>query len=109
MIRPSSPCQALTKKGKPCRAAATEGGLCFFHANPNKAAELGRIGGKKNGLVRVGLYPLPNLDSAIAIRDTVARFISDVYEARLRRSRPVWRPSCTCSCGQSRKPNWRSV
>ena len=80
---PSSHCQALTKKGKPCRAAATEGGLCFFHANPNKAAELGRIGGKKNGLVRVGLDPLPNLDSAIAIRDTVARLISDVYEGKL--------------------------
>jgi len=79
----SSHCQGLTKKGKPCRAAATEGGLCFFHANPNKAAELGRIGGKKNGLVRVGLDPLPNLDSAIAIRDTVARLISDVYEGKL--------------------------
>ena len=79
----SSPCQALTKSGKPCRAAATAGGLCFFHAKPNKAAELGRIGGKKNGLVRVGLDPLPNLDTAIAIRDTVARLISDVYEGKL--------------------------
>ena len=79
----SSRCKALTKQGNPCRAAATEGGLCFFHANPNKAAELGRIGGRKNGLVRVGLDPLPNLDSAIAIRDTVTRLISDVYEGKL--------------------------
>jgi hypothetical protein len=79
----NSPCQALTKKGKPCRAAATEGGLCFFHANPNKAVELGRIGGKKNGLLRVGLDPLPNLDNAMAIRDTVARLISDVYAGKL--------------------------
>jgi hypothetical protein len=45
--------------------------------------ELGRIGGKKNGVVRVGLDPLPNLDSAIAIRDTVTRLISDVYEGKL--------------------------
>jgi hypothetical protein len=79
----NSPCQALTKRGKPCRAAATEGGLCFFHANPNKAVELGRIGGKKNGLLRVGLDPLPNLDNAMAIRDTVARLISDVYAGKL--------------------------
>ena len=24
-----------------------EGGLCYFHANPNKAAELGRNGGRR--------------------------------------------------------------
>jgi len=79
----NSPCQALTKKGKPCRAAATEGGLCFFHANPNKAAELGRIGGKKNGRMLVGTEPLPNLDNAMAVRDTVARLIADVYAGKL--------------------------
>jgi hypothetical protein len=57
--------------------------LCFFHANPNKAVELGRIGGKTNGLVRVGLCLLPSLDSAFVIRDTVARLISDVYQGKL--------------------------
>jgi len=79
----NSPCQALTKKGTPCRAAATEGGLCFFHANPNKAVELGRIGGKKNGRMLVGTEPLPNLDNAMAVRDTVARLIADVYAGKL--------------------------
>ena len=39
--------------------------------------------GKKNGLVRVGVDPLPYLDKAIAIRDTVARLISDVYQGKL--------------------------
>jgi hypothetical protein len=39
-----SGCKALAKTGKPCRAAATAGGLCFFHANPAKASELGRSG-----------------------------------------------------------------
>jgi len=48
----NSRCKANTKEGRPCRAAATEGGLCFFHANPNKAVELGRIGGRKNGHTR---------------------------------------------------------
>ncbi len=66
----NSPCRALTNKGKPCRAAATGGGLCFFHANPNKAVELrpdwreeewpysGRLGsaaqpGQRNGYPRL--------------------------------------------------------
>ena len=79
----NSHCQSMTKKGNPCRAAAAEGGLCFFYANPNKAVELGRIGGKKNGHLRVGLEPRPHLDNAMAIRDTVNRLISDVYEGKL--------------------------
>jgi hypothetical protein len=77
-------CKALTKSGKPCRAAPTPGGLCFLHANPNKASELGRIGGRRNSnLVAQGLDPLPTLDNAIAVRDTVARLIEDVYAGRV--------------------------
>lgn len=41
-------CQATTKAGRPCRAPASAGGLCFLHANPAQARELGRIGGRKN-------------------------------------------------------------
>src|SRR5690242_12171846 len=41
-------CQGTTKSGKPCRAPASAGGLCFLHANPAQARELGRIGGQKN-------------------------------------------------------------
>ncbi len=41
-------CQATTKAGKPCRAPASAGGLCFLHANPTRARELGRVGGRKN-------------------------------------------------------------
>jgi hypothetical protein len=78
-----SRCGARTKNGKPCCAATTEGGLCFFHANPNKAVQLVRIGAKKNGHLQVGLDPLPNLDNAMAIRDTVARLISDVCAGKL--------------------------
>jgi hypothetical protein len=77
-------CKAKTKSGKPCKAAATEGGLCFFHANPDKAAELGRIGGKsKRHVYMLDPNPLPVLDNAIAVRDTVARLIADVYSGRL--------------------------
>jgi hypothetical protein len=41
-------CRARTKQGKPCKAAAMEGGLCYFHGNPDKVAELGRLGGRRN-------------------------------------------------------------
>lgn len=79
-----SRCRARAKSGKPCRAAATEGGLCFFHANPDKASELGRIGGRSNRhATGEDADPLPPLDNAIAVRDTVARLIADVYAGRI--------------------------
>src|SRR6267378_1355604 len=75
-----SRCQSQAKSGKRCRAAATEGGLCFFHANPNKAAELGRIGGRKNRhSAAETVDPLPKLETAVAVRDAVAQLIADVY------------------------------
>jgi hypothetical protein len=77
-------CQARTKIGKPCRAAATEGGLCFFHANPNKASELGRIGGRKNRQVpRDAADALPALEEATAVRAMIARLIAEVYAGKL--------------------------
>lgn len=82
--RGKSRCKGRTKSGKPCRAAATGGGLCFFHANPNKASELGRIGGRSNRhAAGDNADPLPTLDNAIAVRDTVARLIADVYSGRI--------------------------
>jgi hypothetical protein len=84
MDDPSKRCKAKTKDGKPCRAAATEGGLCFFHANPNKATELGRIGGRKNRhFVADGLDPLPKIETAREVQQTVARLIADVYAGKL--------------------------
>lgn len=77
-------CKAKTKSGKPCQAAATAGGLCFFHANPNKASELGRIGGSSNRRAAAeSANPLPPLDNALAVRDVVARLITDVYAGRI--------------------------
>lgn len=77
-------CKAKTKKGRPCRAAATDGGLCFFHANPDKAAALGRLGGMRNRHVVPEEMPsLPKLDSATAVRDIAARLIADVYAGKL--------------------------
>jgi hypothetical protein len=78
-----SRCQGRTKSGKPCRAAATAGGLCFFHANPNKAAELGRIGGSKKGRVVQSSEPRPTVDNAIAVRDLAAQLIADVHAGKI--------------------------
>lgn len=80
----NSRCKALAKSGKPCRAAATAGGLCFFHANPVKASELGRIGGRsKRPPVPGSVDPLPKLNNAMAVRETVDRLIDDVISGRL--------------------------
>jgi len=37
-------CKGVTRNGAACTAWAMEGGLCYFHANPDKAVELGRNG-----------------------------------------------------------------
>ena len=78
-----SRCKGRTKAGNPCRAAATAGGLCFFHANPNKASELGRIGGRSNRHAAGGGDPLPALDNAVALRDTAGRLIVDVIAGKV--------------------------
>jgi uncharacterized small protein (DUF1192 family) len=46
-------CKAMTKKGEPCRATAGEGGMCYLHANPDKAKTLGQVGGRQNRRVEV--------------------------------------------------------
>jgi hypothetical protein len=67
---------------RPLKAACA-----FFPANPNKASELGRIGGRsKRHAAAEGCDPLPTLDNAIAVRDTVARLFADVYSGKLRSS-----------------------
>jgi hypothetical protein len=79
-----SRCSALAKTGKPCRAAATAGGLCFFHANPKKASELGRIGGRRKRFSAAeDATPLPKIESVIAVRDAVAQLIADVYAGKM--------------------------
>ncbi len=38
-------CTGKTKSGARCNAYATPNGLCYFHANPSRARELGQQGG----------------------------------------------------------------
>ena len=77
-------CNAKTKAGKTCQAAATPGGLCFFHANPKKASELGRIGGRtRRSRASENSDPVATLDNALAVRDLIARLISDLYQGKV--------------------------
>jgi hypothetical protein len=79
-----SRCKATAKTGRPCEAAATASGLCFFHGNPNRASELGRIGGRstRHADSEGGGPPLAS-DNAVAVRDTLARLIADLYAGRI--------------------------
>jgi hypothetical protein len=77
-------CQGKTKAGQPCKAAPTAGGLCFFHANPNKASELGRIGGakkKRNGSENGITFG--DVNDALAVREMVSRLITEVSTGNL--------------------------
>lgn len=77
-------CSATTKQGKPCRAAATSNGYCFFHANPEKAAELGRRGGQKNRhVIDSNPTPFPSLTNIEAVKEAVAITIEDVRAKRV--------------------------
>jgi hypothetical protein len=83
-VRKQNRCKGRNKEGKPCGAAATPSGLCFFHGNPNKAAELGRRGGrKKRPIVIENADSLPSLDNAMAVRDTLARIIPAALAGKL--------------------------
>ena len=77
-------CKGKTAAGKSCQAAATESGLCFFHSNPNKAAELGRIGGRKNrrGSADTG-DPQLSIETAKEVRDTVSRLVNEMSLGKL--------------------------
>jgi hypothetical protein len=77
-------CKATTRAGNPCGAAPTAGGLCFFHANPNKASELGRIGGKKRHHISTERpVPLSPLLTVKELLDLVPHLVRDLKSGKL--------------------------
>jgi hypothetical protein len=78
----SNRCAGFTKAGEPCQAAATAGGLCFSHANPNKASELGRIGGTKRRKSGVENTEAPEGENATDLENLVGRLIGDVQKGK---------------------------
>ena len=75
-------CQGRTKSDRPCRAPASAGGLCFFHANPAKARTLGQIGGRRNRS-KLPEPPAAGSLSAADLRDTLAQAIRDVRSKKI--------------------------
>jgi len=57
-------CKGKTRTGAACRAPAGAGGLCFFHADPDRAKSLGQIGGRKNRRSVVDLEVPENMTAA---------------------------------------------
>ena len=84
MSERSHRCKGKTKQGKPCGAAATDSGYCYFHTNPGVAGELGRAGGRRNRhVVSDALRPLPQIDSITGVKAALGQMIEDVYANRL--------------------------
>lgn len=75
-------CKAKTKSGAACRAPAGPGGLCFFHANPDKAQTLGQIGGRKNRS-QLPENPAASSLSAADLAGILAEAIRDVRSNKM--------------------------
>ena len=79
-------CKAPTNAGGRCRAVAVKDGLCALHADPNRAAEMGRKSGRARRSRDSGEPPQPELappQTAQEIRTALGQFISDVRARRL--------------------------
>ena len=77
-------CKAMNKNGLPCRAHATPAGYCFLDSDPNRAAELGRAGGRRNRhVIENPLPPLPALETVDDVRTAIAQVSGEVRARRL--------------------------
>jgi|SRR5579872_1368059 len=77
-------CKGRTKAGKPCKAYATQDGLCLFHAHPEKASQYGRVGGRKNRRqTSTTADPLLRTDSAADVVDITTRLVNEAYSGAI--------------------------
>ena len=78
-------CIARTKSGNQCRAAAIVGStFCAFHADPGRAAQLGRRGGRKNrhyvDAADVAVTPPATPED---VKNLLAQSMADVHTGKL--------------------------
>ena len=77
-------CKATASSGEPCRAKPHKEGLCFFHSDPKKAAELGRKGGRRRAVYSPdGLKEFAAPRSAADLRDLLAQSIIEIRSGKL--------------------------
>lgn len=82
----SEGCSATTKSGRhPCQAAAVHGTrFCALHADPARAAELGRMGGLKNRhYVDIDPVTIAPPTTPEDVKNLLAQAIVDVRAKRL--------------------------
>ncbi len=98
-------CKAKTTTGKACRTPASAEGLCFFHANPDRARSLGQIGGRKSRRVPMTDLQMPDDMTATDLRNVTARAIRSLLSGNLGRAKQaLWlscatRGTCPSKCG----------
>ena len=72
-------CKAMTPSGQRCKARPHKRGLCFFHFDPLRAAELGRKGGRRRAAFKSeGLKELAAPKNTADLRDLVAQSMIEV-------------------------------
>jgi hypothetical protein len=79
-------CKARTTSGAPCRAKAVKKGLCSLHADPSRAAYLGRESGRARRLVVPVQESQPEMRpprTAVEVRDLLGQALCDVRQRRL--------------------------
>jgi hypothetical protein len=79
-------CQATTKAGSQCAAPAVCGGVyCALHSDPERAAQLGRKGGRKNRRFPSATQELPErpLRSVREVTELLGETINQVRVGRL--------------------------
>lgn len=79
-------CKAKTKAGARCRGIAVKDGLCALHADPGRAAELGRKSGKARRRVIQEDAAGPVLTpprTAQDVRDLIGQAMTDVHGRRM--------------------------
>ena len=78
-------CSGKTKQGSDCRAAAVVGTqFCALHGDPGRAAELGRMGGRKNRhYVDVDEVKFAPPSTPEDIRNMLSQAMADVHARKL--------------------------
>ena len=77
-------CKGTKKDGAACTAWATEGGLCYFHANPDKAVELGRSGGlRRQHTFEQPTEQIAPPESAADVRRMLAKVMADIRAGKM--------------------------
>lgn len=76
-------CQARTKSGESCKARATPSGWCSLHADPRRAAELGRISGESRRPAQTKLDTLSPPRTAGDLHKALGQIFSNVSSGQM--------------------------